>query len=103
MERAIKIGKANGLTVTSLKRDWGPRSDHYLGQTNSYAADLSNGRNPTPEMDKTAREIANALGFPNYRGGYILNAKCESARMRVQRIWRADDHFDHVHVGARRT
>ena len=56
-----------GLGVMSEKRDRrstasGGVSDHWTGSKNSYAFDLSNGSNPTPEMDTAAREIMGRLG-----------------------------------------
>lgn len=100
--RAIAIGRKHGLLITSLKRHWGSTgSDHHLSQVTSYAADMSNGRAPTPEMDRTAAEIAQNLGVPNYRGGYVLNRS--HGRARGQLIWRWTGHFNHVHYGVRIT
>lgn len=101
IERAIAIGARNGLRVTSRKRSWGSRgSDHHIAQRSSYAADMSNGSSPTPQMDRTAKQIAAALGR-DFDGGY-LTVSCSRHGVRLQLIWRAPDHYDHVHVGARR-
>ena len=101
IERAIAIARRNGLTVTSLKRSSGnPGSDHHTSQPQSYAADLSNGSSPTPEMDRTARQLAAALGRPGWTGGEILNVSGNG--LRVQLIWRTSGHFNHVHIGCRR-
>ena len=100
--RAIEIGKANGLTVTSTKRTSGNSgSDHHVSQTRSFACDLSNGSSPTPQMDATAKAIAIALGHPEFSAG-VLNVT--SGSVRAQLIWRTDvggNHFNHVHFGVR--
>jgi hypothetical protein len=102
-ERAAHVGRTNGLTVTGRKRTWGSTgSDHHVSQRNSYAVDMSNGRSPTPQMHRTAQQIAAALGRPGWRGG-ILNVVCARHRMRGQLIWNTTGHYDHVHFGARRT
>lgn len=99
VRRAIEIGLANGLTLTSTKRTNGnSTSDHHVSQTRSFACDLSNGSSPTPQMDATAREIARELGHPEFRSG-ILNVK--QGALRAQLIWRTHDHLDHVHYGVR--
>ncbi len=70
VRRAIRIATDNGLTVTSTKRSiLSSGSDHHVSQKMAFAADLSNGSSPTPQMDKTARDIARALGHPGWRGG----------------------------------
>ena len=99
VRRAIEIGQANGLTLTSAKRTNGnTTSDHHVSQTRSFACDLSNGSSPTPQMDATARAIATKLGHPDFRSG-ILNVT--KGALRAQLIWRTHDHLDHVHFGVR--
>ncbi len=102
VRRAIAIGQARGLTVTSTKRETGnSTSDHHVGQTTSFAADLSNGSAPTPEMDATARAIATMLGRPGFTAG-VLNVT--HSGVRAQLIWRTNvggNHFNHVHFGVR--
>ena len=100
IERAIRIARRNGLTVTSRKRvNAKPGSDHNVNQTRSDAADLSNGGSPTPEMDRTAQQIAAVLGSPQFHAGFLNVTR---GSVRFQLIWRVEDHFNHVHVGARR-
>lgn len=100
VKRAIAIGHDNRLTVTSLKRSSGNvGSDHHISQTTSYAADMSNGSSPTPQMDATAATIAARLGRPGWKGGEILTIVDD--RVRVQLIWRTTGHFNHVHIGVR--
>jgi Putative peptidoglycan binding domain len=102
VRRAIRIGVANGLTVTSTKRTTGnPGSDHHVNQTRSFAADMSNGSSPTPQMDATVQAIAAALGQPSFRAG-VLNVT--HGAVRAQLLWRTTvggNHFNHVHFGVR--
>ncbi len=102
VRRAIKIAVANGLTVTSTKRSsLSTTSDHHVSQTQAFAADLSNGSSPTPQMDKTARELAAALGHPDFRAGVLSVTR---GRARAQLLWRTKvggNHFNHVHFGVR--
>ena len=100
VQRAIVIGRRNGLTVTSAKRSWGNTgSDHHTSQRRSFAADMSNGTSPTPQMDRTAQVIAAACGHSGWKGG-LLNVQANGYR--VQLIWRYPNHYNHVHVGVRR-
>ena len=102
VRRAIKIARANALTVTSTKRSsLSTGSDHHVSQTRAFAADLSNGSSPTPQMDRTARQIAAALGHPNFRAGVLA---VTSGPVRAQLLWRTrvgGNHFNHVHFGVR--
>lgn len=102
VRRAMKIATARGLTVTSTKRGSGSSgSDHHNSQSRSFAADLSNGSSPTPQMDATALALAKALGHPEFREG-VLNVTHGTAR--AQLLWRTNvggNHFNHVHFGVR--
>ena len=102
IKRAMRIGTRNGLVITSLKRPTASStSDHSPGQLTSFAADMSNGSSPTPEMDRTAQQIAARLGHPEFRAG---NLRVTLHGYRVQLLWRTDiggNHFNHVHVGVR--
>jgi hypothetical protein len=102
IKRAMRIGTRNGLIITSLKRPTAAStSDHHPAQLKSFAADMSNGSSPTPEMDRTARQIARRLGHPEFRAG-VLNVTLHGYR--VQMLWRTNiggNHFNHVHVGVR--
>jgi murein L,D-transpeptidase YcbB/YkuD len=102
VRRAIRIATNNGLTVTSTKRTiLSSGSDHHVSQKMAFAADLSNGSSPTPQMDKTAREIAGALGHPGWRGGVLTTSQ---GAARAQLLWRTTvggNHFNHVHFGVR--
>lgn len=102
VSRAAALGRRNGLTVTSRKRSNGSSgSDHHVSQRRSDAVDLSNGNNPTTEMDRTARQIASLIGVSNWQWG-VLNRTVNGYR--VQLIYRTNvggNHFNHVHVGVR--
>ena len=103
IRRAIRIAQRNGLVVTSLKRSSGSTgSDHHMSQSRAFAADLSNGSSPTPQMNRTCAQIARALGHPEFSAG-ILNVVHGS--IRIQMLYKTmvgGNHFNHVHVGARR-
>ncbi len=102
VRRAMKMATTRGLIVTSTKRSGaGSGSDHHPNQSRSFAADLSNGSSPTPQMDSTARAIAKALGHPEFQAG-VLNVTHKNAR--AQLLWRTKvggNHFNHVHFGVR--
>jgi hypothetical protein len=102
VRRAMRVATNNGLTITSTKRSSGSSgSDHHLSQGKSFAADLSNGSSPTPEMDRVARAIAAMLGRPDFREG-VLNIS--HGPVRAQLLWRTHvggNHFNHVHFGVR--
>jgi hypothetical protein len=102
IQRVIAIGRRNGLTITSTKRTRPPSgSDHHVSQNRSSAADMSNGSSPTPQMDKTCRDIATLLGHPEFEAG---NLRVTLHGYRVQLLYRTDiggNHFNHVHVGVR--
>jgi hypothetical protein len=104
IKRAMRIGTRNGLIITSTKRPPGrvnPDSDHHRDQRKAFAADMSNGSSPTPEMDRTARQIATRLGHPEFRAG---NLRVTLHGYRVQLLWRTHiggNHFNHIHVGVK--
>lgn len=110
VEAFAALAKQNGLSVMSAKRDRqntssGGRSDHWIGSKDSYAMDLSNGSSPTPQMDRTASQIVRQLGGPKNWGvrGGVFNTTVGGIRYQV--IYRSNvggNHFNHVHVGARR-
>lgn len=103
--RAIPIGSRNGLTVTSLKRSTGSTgSDHHVSQRQSFGVDLSNGTSPTPQMLRTARQIAAALGHSWPANGYIQTATTARG-YRAQLIYNSSvvpNHHNHVHFGVRK-
>lgn len=80
----------------------GVQSDHHLLSTNAWAFDLAvrGVDQPTPATDLAAGRIAAALGHPGWTGGDL---RADIGGYRVQLLWRVAGHFDHVHVGVRRT
>jgi hypothetical protein len=102
------LAKKNGLQSVSEKRGTvstasGGVSDHYQGNRDSYAWDLSNGSAPTPQMDKTARQIAAMLGVKNWKGGVLnVNKKIDGRTYRFQLLYRTNvggNHYNHIHLG----
>jgi hypothetical protein len=97
--------KASGLPVGSEKRSTvntasGNVSDHYEGNKDSYAWDLSvTGEHGT----KVARKLARMLGS-KWQGGSWLNVvkKIEGRTYRFQLGWNVPDHYDHIHMGVDR-
>jgi peptidoglycan hydrolase-like protein with peptidoglycan-binding domain len=86
---------AHGATVT------GSLSDHQGPPTRAWAADMSNGGSPTPEMDKLARELAKRFDIP-WTGAGLRNATHSGYRFQV--IYRTNiggNHFNHVHFGVK--
>jgi len=65
-------------------------SDHLTTNPGSYAADL-------PADDEMAQEIASSLGMKGHTGYQTVTRD----GIRYQMIWRAPDHYDHVHFGAK--
>lgn len=103
------LATANGLRSTSEKRDRqyttsGNVSDHYVGSRQAYAEDLSNGY-ATPEMDKTAEQIASALGVQWKPSDGALELTRIVDGYRIQVLYRTHvggDHFTHIHIGVKR-
>ena len=86
---------AHGTTNT------GNRSDHQGPPHVAWAADISNGGSPTPEMDKLARSLAQRFGIP-WSGSGLVNAT--HGGYRYQLIYRTNqggNHFNHVHFGVK--
>jgi hypothetical protein len=89
----------HGSTVT------GSRSDHQGPPTVAWASDMSNGSNPTPQMDAVAAEIARTFGIA-WTGSGLVNRT--NAGYRYQLIYRTNspstggNHMNHVHFGVRR-
>ena len=105
------IRSRHGLVVTSTKRDRmntasGGVSDHWTGSKNSYAWDIGwNGSSPTPAADRAASNIVRALGGPRNWGltGGVYNVTRNGIRWQVlYRTNQGGNHYNHIHVGARR-
>ena len=85
----------HGATVT------GGRSDHQGPGNVAWAADMSNGSSPTPEMDKLARRLAERFDIP-WSGSGLVNATHGGYRYQlIYRTMTGGNHFNHVHFGVR--
>ena len=104
-ERAAHIGSRNGLQITSRKRSSGNAgSDHHVSQRAAYGVDMSNGSRPTPQMLRTARQIAAAMGYSWPSNGYLQTATT-SRGYRAQLIYDSSvvpHHENHVHFGVKK-
>lgn len=80
----------------------GAQSDHHVLNTNSWAFDLAvrGVQQPSPTTELAARRIAAALGHPDWAGGDL---QAHIGGYRFELLWRVAGHFDHVHIGVRRT
>lgn len=102
---------SQGLKVSSHKRDRqmtasGGVSDHYKGNPNAYAFDLGwGGASPIPAADRAASAIVAALGGPKNWGarGGVFNIVRNGIRYQVlYRTNQGGNHYNHIHLGARR-
>lgn len=109
----VPLARKNGIdvspkSVAEANARHGPtvsggRSDHQGPSANAWAADLSNGSAPTPQMDRLARSLATAFGIPWSGSGLV--SKTLPGGYRVQLIYRTTqggNHFNHVHFGIRK-
>lgn len=98
--------RAAGLPVGSRKRSTrntasGGVSDHWDGNRDSYAWDLSvTGKQGTA----VAAKLARLLGVSNWNGGTWLNVTktIGGVKYRFQLGWNLPDHYDHIHLGVDR-
>lgn len=108
MQRALAFGKiANDFVgkniVSSQKRSKkktasGHVSDHYEGSKDSYAIDLSV---KGEAGDKLLSHLMKWCGHPEYKGGSWFNFN--SGGYRYQIGWKVPNHFDHIHIGVKKT
>jgi len=107
--RAVAFAAAPSVKVISSKRSTrgtasGGISDHWIGSTEAYAYDLSDGSSPTPGMDRAAIAIMAALG-ETYDGQSELSFTKVIGGYRYQVLYRTQvggNHDNHVHVGVKR-
>lgn len=107
---AIPLARKNGINATAASvaaanRRHSPvtltggRSDHSGPPAERWAADLSNGSSPTPQMDALAADIARAFDIP-WDGSGAQSVTHNG--IRYQLIYRSlvgGNHFNHVHIG----
>jgi hypothetical protein len=103
------LAAITGLPAVSVKRETrntasGGVSDHWVGCAQCFANDL--GTTP-PAGDAPASRMASAIAGPGYaswgRTGGVLSV--ERCGIRFQLLWRTyvgGNHYDHIHIGARR-
>ncbi|HEX5375058.1 MAG TPA: hypothetical protein VFW48_02765 [Solirubrobacterales bacterium] len=94
-ESVRAANNAHGPTIS------GSTSDHQGPPNVRWAADISNGSSPTPEMDSLAAAIAEAFGIPWNGSGAVTHS---TGGFRFQLIYRTDgagigNHYNHVHIG----
>jgi hypothetical protein len=80
----------------SLLTDSGKRSDHKGPPDHAWAADMSNGTSPTPQMDELARRLAARFGIP-WNGSGLRTTSGHGYRFQL--IYREAGHYNHVHFG----
>jgi hypothetical protein len=79
----------------------GNRSDHEGPPDVAWAADMSNGGSPTPEMDKLARSLAQRFDIP-WSGAGLVNATHGGYRYQlIYRTMLGGNHYNHVHFGVK--
>ncbi|CAB4159354.1 Glycoside hydrolase, family 19, catalytic [uncultured Caudovirales phage] len=94
-------GKKN--VVSSQKRTRlltasGNVSDHFEGVGNAYAVDLAC---KGEEGDALLAHLMQLFGHPEYKGGSWFNVTKNGYRYQIG--WRVKNHFDHIHVGVKKT
>ncbi len=101
---ALALHENPELAITGpMGRTFGDAlSDHHVSRTDSWALDLAvpGVSVPTAATETAAARISSALGEPGWSGGNLVKVV---AGYRFQLLWRVAGHFDHVHIGVRRT
>lgn len=105
----IPMANANGVRRTVAQNDSanashgatvsGGRSDHQGPPAERWAADMSNGNRPTPQMDKLAKALAERFNLKWSGSGAVSGT---SNGYRYQLIYRSmvgGNHYNHVHFG----
>lgn len=87
----------------SKRTTTGGRSDHGGPPEERWAADMSNGDRPTPQMDQLAKELAHKFGLRwDGSGAVSKTITIAGIKYRVQLIYRSlvgGNHYNHVHFG----
>jgi hypothetical protein len=107
----LPIANANGITRTIDQNDManamhgptvnGGRSDHQGPPDVAWAADMSNGTAPTPEMDKLAVALAKRFGIPWTGAGLVSVTHGKYRFQLIYRTMEGGNHFNHTHFGVR--
>ena len=108
MQRALAFAKiANDFVgkniVISQKRDIvktasGNISDHYSGNETAYGIDLSCKGNAG---DALLAHLMSWFGHPEYTGGKWFTVNKDGYRYQVG--WKVPNHYDHIHVGVKKS
>ena len=108
MQRALAFAKvANDFVgkniVISQKRDIvktasGNTSDHYSGNETAYGIDLSCKGNAG---DALLAHLMSWFGHPEYTGGKWFTVNKDGYRYQIG--WKVPDHYDHIHVGVKKS
>lgn len=92
----LQANKRHGPTIN------GTRSDHQGPGRFAWAADMSNGDHPTPEMDALAQHIADKYHI-DWTGAGVGSVTRGTMRYSIlYRTMEGGNHFNHVHFGIRR-
>lgn len=103
----IPVARRYGVPITSRKRAAShplsisnPSSDHNAANEDAYAVDFG-----TYDGSALAYAIAHSLGLSGYTTGNFAGYLIERAgrTFRVQILWAVEGHYDHVHVGIKRS
>lgn len=79
----------------------GTPSAHQGPPNLQWAADMSNGGSPTPEMDKLAKAIAREFGIKWSGSGLVNHSDGTYSYQLIYRTNEGGNHFNHVHFGIR--
>lgn len=108
----LPIARSNGIHVTAKSVEEanarhgptvnGGRSDHQGPPHEAWAADMSNGSQPTPQMDKLAAALAEKFDIP-WNGSGLVSHTVDGFRFQlIYRTLQGGNHFNHVHFGVKR-
>ena len=112
MEKALEIasyasacsGKKNPISSQKRSRKLtaaGNTSDHYEGNKEAYAVDLPVRGSKGDDLLKCIMSKFENGAYSGYKGGKWLNVNIDGYR--YQFGWRVKDHYDHIHVGVKKT
>jgi peptidoglycan hydrolase-like protein with peptidoglycan-binding domain len=87
--------RTHGATVD------GNLSDHQGPPERAWAADMSNGGNPTPQMDELARRLAKRFDIDWHGSGSVSAIHSGYRFQLLYRTWIGGNHFNHVHFGVK--
>jgi hypothetical protein len=108
---ARKHHMASGITsagVAAANARHGPTvsggtSDHQGPPSVAWAADMSNGSAPTPQMDALAKDLAEAFDIPWTGSGLVSKVKGLYRYQLIYRTYEGGNHFNHCHFGVRKS